>query len=346
MGIFDDIGGFFGIGGSRSSTSENFQRRTDIPEWLAPFYGQLMGSGLGTIQNLTGLANRSPDEMVAGFDPAQIAGQNEMLAAAQGSGGFLPTAQQQFLQTAAGRGLGSILDSPAYDALRQNALGGYSALSDPARRSLEAAAGGQGVGPGGEALAAHARGDYLYGGEGFNNALQAAMNQIQPQVQSRFGQAGPGASTGGLAQAAMNQGTSDAFANLYSQNLNRQVGAANTLTGQSLTGANALGSFGAQDLARQMSAASQLGNFGMQERGNALNAAAALPNLAMFAPNAMMNVGAQRQGLAQQRLDAPFAAQLQLLEAIYGGAPAFQSLLGQSGSGTQSSEEFGFNLGF
>jgi hypothetical protein len=331
-----DLGGLFGFGSEKKSGYQN--RNVTVPDWLMPFYQQLVSSGIGGIGQLENLANR--DQLVAPFDPAQIAGQNQALGIAQGAGGYLPTAQNQFMQMAQGRGLEQILDPSVYSALTGMAQGATSSLPDVARAALEGAAGGQGVGPGGEALAAHARGDYLYGGEGFNNALQAAMDQIQPQVQSRFGLAGPGGSTSGLAQAAMNQGTSNAFAGLYNQNLNRQMGAANTLTGQSLTGANALGSFGAQDLGRQMSAASMLGNFGEGERGRQFNAAAALPNLAMFGPQAMMNIGAQRQGLMQQNIDAPFAAQLQLMEAIYGGVPAFQSLLGESGNYSDRTKKF------
>jgi hypothetical protein len=338
-----DILGSLGFGGSKEkgrSISE-----VNVPDWLMPFIKQMSGYGSRGLSNLSFMANQGGEGLVAPFDPLQMRGQNMAIDRMFGEGGFIPTAEQQFLQTAAGRSLGDILDPAAYQALTSMAGGDYSSLSDPARAALEAAAGGQGVGPGGEALAAHARGDYLYGGKGFDAALQAAMNRIQPEVQSRFGRAGAGAATGGLAQAAFNQGTSDAFAGLYDQNLNRQIGASNTLTGQALGAGQALGGFDAQDAARQMAAAGALGGYGMQERSNQMNAAAALPNLAMFAPGAMMDIGAQRQGLQQQMIDAPWLANMQLMNTIYGGVPSFAPLFGGTNTYDRSGRNWSGNFG-
>jgi hypothetical protein len=326
----------FGIGGSKSSSSQT--ERVDVPPWLMPFYQQLVGTGSGALSNL---AQLSGGNLVAPFDPMQTQGQN---LGAQNALNYGQQATDVMAQTAGGQGLESILDPSVYNFL-SNLTDTGQPLSQDIRDTLGQFMGGQGTGPGGEALAAHARGDYLYGGEGFNNALTAAMDQIQPQVQSRFGVGGgAGAATGGLAQSAFNQGTSNAFANLYNQNLNRQMGAANTLTGQGLSAANMLGGFEGEDMARRMSAASMLGNFGMQERGNQLNAAAQLPMLSMFGPGALMDIGAQRQGHAQQQIDAPIMAQLQLLNSVYGGAPAFADLLGRSGTG--KSKSGGFKFGF
>lgn len=334
-GIFD-IGGMLGFSSKKKSGYQN--QETTIPDWLKPFYQQLVGTGSSAMSSL---AQQAGGNLVAPFDPMQTWGQN---LGAQNALNYGQQATNLMQQAAGGQGLQSILDPAAYEALTGMAGGGMSGLPDAARTALEAAAGGQGVGPGGEALAAQARGDYLYGGEGFNNALQAAMDQIQPQVQSRFGLSGAGGATGGLAQTAFNQGTSNAFAGLYDQNLNRQMGAANTLTGQALGAGQALGGFGQQDMARQMAAAASLGGFGMQERGNQLNAAAQLPNLAMFAPGALMDIGAQRQGLAQQRIDAPWQAQLQLLQSVFSGAPAFQSLLGRKGNYSERDKGFSGNI--
>ena len=71
-----------------------------------------------------------------------------------------------------------------------------------------------------------AAGKYLYGGEGFNAALQAAQNKIIPDVESRFARGGRLDS--GLARAAEVGGIGDAFANLYGQErgLQQQAGAA------------------------------------------------------------------------------------------------------------------------
>lgn len=57
------------------------------------------------------------------------------------------------------------------------------------------------------------QGDYLHGGQGFNEAMDAAANNIQPRVQSAFNSAGR--LNSGLAQEAMSSGLADAFASLY-----------------------------------------------------------------------------------------------------------------------------------
>lgn len=57
-------------------------------------------------------------------------------------------------------------------------------------------------------------GDYLYGGPGFNQAVDAATRYTIPQVQSQFTMAGRGGS--GLASTAQTQAIADAFANQYS----------------------------------------------------------------------------------------------------------------------------------
>jgi hypothetical protein len=68
------------------------------------------------------------------------------------------------------------------------------------------------------------QGNYLYGGPGFNAAIEAAQNKILPAVQSRFLQAGR--SRGGLAQQAATSAIADAFANQYGEERTNQMRAA------------------------------------------------------------------------------------------------------------------------
>lgn len=70
-------------------------------------------------------------------------------------------------------------------------------------------------------LDATMRGDYLYGGDGFNAAYNAAANKIMPQVNSSFARAGRTGS--GLAQTAMAGALGDAFAGQYGQERNNQM---------------------------------------------------------------------------------------------------------------------------
>jgi hypothetical protein len=105
--------------------------------------------------------------LVAPFDPMQTQGQN---LGAQNALNYGQQATDVMAQTAGGQGLESILDPSVYNFL-SNLTNTGQPLSQDIRDTLGQFMGGQGTGPGGEALAAHARGDYLYGGEGFNNAL-------------------------------------------------------------------------------------------------------------------------------------------------------------------------------
>jgi hypothetical protein len=67
-------------------------------------------------------------------------------------------------------------------------------------------------------------GDYLYGGDAFNAAFDAASRRIIPQVNSMF--ANSGRTGSGLAQTAMTQALGDSFANQYGQERNNQMTAA------------------------------------------------------------------------------------------------------------------------
>jgi len=68
------------------------------------------------------------------------------------------------------------------------------------------------------------QGDYLYGGDAFNRAYDAARNKIVPQVQSEFQRYGRGGS--GLAATAETSALGDAFASQYGHERDLQQQAA------------------------------------------------------------------------------------------------------------------------
>ena len=94
------------------------------------------------------------------------------------------------------------------------------------------------------ALQSTADGDFLFGDQGFDQAVQAAVNAAQPSILSAFGGAGRG--TGGLAQAAIAQQATDAFARQFGQERGRQLNAAQLLPQFATFGAGLLGDIGAQ----------------------------------------------------------------------------------------------------
>jgi hypothetical protein len=119
-------------------------------------------------------------------------------------------------------------------------------------------------------------GEYLYGGEGFNAALDAANRKILPQVKSQFGTSGRTSSA--LAMPAMTEALGDVFAGMYGQERQHQENAY-------------------RDMQRN-----QLGAYG-QERGmmqQALGMAPSMYQLAMAPGQTMMGVG-QTQENEQQR---------------------------------------------
>src|SRR5690606_12315852 len=67
----------------------------------------------------------SPEDLVAGLTPAQQQALELGIARAQGAGGFIPAAQQEFLRTAQGRDIASFLDPTALSALQSTAAGDF-----------------------------------------------------------------------------------------------------------------------------------------------------------------------------------------------------------------------------
>jgi len=119
-----------------------------------------------------------------------------------------PKYLQPYLEDIAGQAQG--IYQPGLTGAEQGAIGAAQGLT----------AGQTGLG----ATEATARGDYLYGGQGFNQALDAASRRIIPQVNSQFARSGRSGS--GLAQTAMAQALSDSFAGQYGQERGRQQQAA------------------------------------------------------------------------------------------------------------------------
>lgn len=91
------------------------------------------------------------------------------------------------------------------------------------------------------------RGSYLYGGEGFNQAVDAASRKILPQVDSAFESSGRFNS--GLAKTAQTQAIADAFASQYGQERGLQEQNFNNGRLQQLQATALAPSFAAQDYA-------------------------------------------------------------------------------------------------
>lgn len=358
------------VGGGKGKSSS--KSRVQIPAFLKPFLNQATSTAGGALRNLQFQAG---GDLVAPFTPAQ------QLAQALGINLALDPNSPIDQATNAVSGLVQNDALPGTDILSM--LSGGSAVPQASIDTLTAATQGgalpgqdalsQLLGQNAipqqtiDTLQRTAAGDFLMGGEGFDAAVDAAVRAAMPNVISTFGR-GVGGATGGLAQTAIAQSGIDAFARQFANERQNQLGAANTLGQLGLAGqgqqadiAQALATLGLNQGAQQIGAAGTLGqlglsgaglqgdlasalaNLGLAGRQQQLGAAALLPELATADINLLSGIGGDQQALNQARIDAPFNAQMALLQAALGGLP-ISSLLGQDSKGKQRGFTFGLEL--
>lgn len=170
-----------------------------------------------------------------------------------------------------------------------------------------------------QTLEQSAQGDFLFGGDAFNEAVDASIRQAQPQIASTFAsQGGRGAVGSGLAQTAMQQAASDAFARQFSQERDRQQAAA----GQ-------LGQLGLEQQRMNLQGPMALGDLLNRERGRQLEAAGELPQQALLGPELLQEIGGRRQQQQQRELREPVEIQRMLLSQGLNSLRAPQGFLGQ-----------------
>lgn len=317
--------------------------------------GSIGAGGIGGMAG-GGFNPAASQNLVAGFTPLQEAAQALGVERALLSDLF-PTAQGAAQGIAQGGYDTSAIDSltalgvdpMALATLRQQAsagaLPGQAALSGLLGRAtpgMDTLGGLTGSGlsdVGQQALTATAAGDFLYGGDGFNAAVDAAVRRATPGIISTFGAAGAGGATGGIAQEAIGQAAVDAFARQYAQERANQLGAAGSLNqfgladvGQRADIAQTLGQLGLAGMGQQADIASSLGALDLSGRQAASSAAQALGNLGLDVnqqelARAMAQTDAQRQSAA---------AQLQAAGMIPGLATADVDLLNRIGGAQQA----------
>lgn len=361
----------FGISLGKGSSSN----KVKIPSWLRPLYEQgadVVQTGVSDLQALSDPARR----FIANFTPQEEIAQIMGTQRALGEGGFFPTAQDVFMSTAEGTPISEFLPGATMSTLEQLASGS----TDPAVRARLAELMNAGDLPGmdtlsqiesginpltREGLESTARGDFLYGGEGFDRAIEAAMNKFKPELLSTFGGSGPGGYNSTLAQEALGRAFSDTFAGQYGTERDRQLSALEQLAGldftdrgqradiasrigelglagrtSDLSAATSLADIDSADAGTRLSSAGLLGDFGNRERDRQIGAAAALPDLATADINLLNSVGQDIRGLEQAELDAPRQAQLEMLSLLFPGLN-LNDLLGNKAKGSSAALGFG-----
>ena len=295
--------GWFGAASGskgKQSGSQTSNTEVQIPQFLRPLFEQGSGAAQRTLGNVERLAG---GDVVAGFDPLQEQAFQSAQDVAGGAGGFIPQWQQLLQDTAGGTDVSSFLPQSSFDALSGAAGGGGGLEGSIPPESLEA-------------LLSSARGDFLAGGEGFDAAVNSAVQAATPQIASAFGSTRGGLS-GALAKQAVGDTAVNAFASQYGNERNRQLSAAELL-------ANLQG----RDKDRATSAAGLLGNFGDRERDRQLSAGSQLPRAGLLSSDILSDVGGARQTQAQRELTGPLDTQMNLFQAITQGLD-FEQLLGR-----------------
>lgn len=328
-------------GSSKPSTTT---QQAQIPDFLKPYLTNQANVGNSALTNIQGqLQNAGANELVAGFNPNQIAGQNMAIDAVNDPNGALAQSQAAIGDIASG----GVIQKYSPDVL--SSMSG--AMNTPNLPGVDAST-VQGFAQNGlqldpvsqQALNQSASGQFMYGNPAFDEAVQASMRAARPSILSQFaGQGGAGAAKGGLAQIGMQQAASDSFARLFGDERNRQL----TATGQ--LGNFSLGSRGlqqdaagqglqaqlaqrGQDIQQQgmrNQAAQAFGGLLSDERQRQLAAAGALPGIGLLGSDVLRGVGAEQQNLEQQQLTAPLTAQQMLLQAANGG-PSLNGVIGQN----------------
>lgn len=303
-------------------------RDVTMPHWLEPFVRQATRTGSGALYDLQDLYE---GDTVADLTPDQLAGLDAMRGLTDSD--FFNVAQDQFLQTAQG-------DAQYMDpALRDALMGGDFDLasfigqardatdftqSDIARQALEGTAGG----------------DYLYGGEAFQRAVDSAVNAATPRVASAFGGSVGGAGGSGLGRHAIGQSAIDAFAGQYGDERDRMLRAAGILDAGGRADRGTFLDFAGQEMSRGQRGREVLAGLDDRERDRQMAAAAALPDIGMLDANTRMQIGEYLQGQQQREIDAPIQNQLNLLMAALGIPGAYSPYLGDRG--TQRTRNFGW----
>jgi hypothetical protein len=311
-------GGTFGA--SRSKGHENQVNEVTVPDWLQPFVTQATGTATDALAGATALTN---EDRVADLTPEQLEGLS-LMQNMLGSD-YFTTAQSTFMDAAQGMGQGFL--SPEL----QNYFGSQDVSTADTINQYRDALGFTQNQTAQDALEGTARGDYLYGGEGFDRAVQASMNTALPQIASAFGGSVGGASGAGLSRAAVGEAAVDAFAGQYGQERRNQLGAAGTLDAGGRFDRSLYSGLAEGQKNRAMQGNQFLGSMTNAERNRQMAAAAGLPDIGMLDANTQMQIGEYLQNQQQREIDAPLQAQLQLLMAALQGPGSFSPFLGSTG---------------
>lgn len=228
------------MSGGKSNDSQTVTSRTEVPPELRPLVrqsSQITGRALsGLERQLTGSPGSLNLPQGARVENGRVVRDVQSPSRfGGGKGGFNRT------QTV---DLGSVNDFRTPATGQPDLVAGFDPLEEQAMGLTEQRARGAGdfIPTFQNQVLSTAQGDFLHGGPGFNEALEAAKRRVMPQILSTFSRAG--ALNGGLAQEAIAQAISDSFAGLYNNERERQMRAISALPDAATVDASMLSDVG------------------------------------------------------------------------------------------------------
>jgi len=353
----------------KGNDSQVVTQRAEIPAFLRPYLTDSADTASSALRRLRGAIN-SGGSFVSPFNDIQSQAFDLAARRAMGESGFFPAAQDQLYQTALGRDISSILPDSALSGL--GGFGGLDYLPPDALGAISSAAAGGAIpsqamdaftnasnfnlnptavsaltratsgdllpASSREALNSTASGDYLYGGPGFDQAVQSAVRAATPGILSTFKNAGVGGATGGLAQAAIGKAAVDAFANQYGQERQNQLSAASLLgdfglsnNAQQLGAAQSLANLGISEQSQRLAGAGGLADLGLSGQAQRLAGGTALADIAGSERNRQLQAGVTQAGLLGGLADSERARAIQSAVGLPGLATADIDLLSNIG---------------
>ena len=286
----------------------------EIPAFLKPFLTQAAQTGGRALGDLEGGVQDIMAQLPASVGDLNAASVQEILNYTGGGDPARELAEGKLMNIAGGRSGRDLAEQ--YNSLRATE-GEYSQPAfnqKPVNQNVD------------QTFQSLMNGNFI-GSDGFNANVDASIRAAQPYINSGFGKSGGvGATGGGLAKVAMQRAASDAFANLYGDERNRQMGAAQGLSQAEAAKAQAA-AMAAQ--ARAIQQSNRLAEMGMsadllsQERRNQMGAAGSLLGLS---PN--------DAALLQNSAGFPINLQQGLLSGAAGAIPG--NVIGQNTVGTQT----------
>lgn len=279
-----------------------------IPELLKPMLAQGVDSSQGALTSLTQLLARD-NALTSPFNSLQEQAQQQALNFAGGAGGFLPAAQDTLMEFADSGDIMEIFNKSR--SLLENPMG-LSGLND-------FASGGFGNPIANNTLEATARGDFLFGSPAFDEAVQASIRATRPNIQSGFAlQGGQGAVGSGLAQAAIQEAASDAFARQFGAERDRMLGASGSLNNFNLnSNAQRLGALNSM-IGAQQNAGGILSQVANADRSRQLQATQLLPQFGLLGSQITGGVGDARQQQEERTKLGQVQAMQNLLNSSFG----------------------------